>query len=236
MQNVILYGLNIYAGDVSQLITDIKNNKEKIHIISGSANVLQYPLKDKCTYQLFNEDRNIIIPDSISVYYPIRIKYKRGYLIPGIDLMEKLLFEFQTEEKSVYFLGAKEEIIDKMIHKFKIIYPKLQIVGYHHGYFDKNNCENIITEIKKSQAYALFVAFGAPTQENFILKYMDDLPCSFFMGVGGSFDVFSETVKRSPKWMRRLGLEWLYRFITSPKYLLRIWIIIKFTIIAIIKG
>jgi len=231
-----LFGLNIYTDGIMRLVSDIKDGSSKIHIISGNADVLKYPLRDKDTYDLFSDEKNVIIPDGISVYYPMRIKNKKCYKIPGVDLMEKLIFEFQDTGKPVYFLGAKENIINEMIQRFKILYPALKIVGYHHGYFDKDNCNDIIAKIKNSQAYALFVAFGAPSQENFIFTYMNELPCSVFMGVGGSFDVLSGTVRRSPKWMRYLSIEWLYRLIVDPSKIGRVLNNFKFTINAFMKG
>jgi len=234
--NVRLFGLKIYADGMERLISDVKNSYNKIHIISGNAEVLKYPLGNMDIYKLFNAEGNIIIPDGISVCFPAKTKYRYCEKIPGIELMEKLLLEFQDTGKSVYFLGAKEEVLDKMIVRFKNIYPLLKIAGYHHGFFDKNNCGNIIAEIKKSQAYALLVALGTPTQENFIFKYMEKLPCSVFMGVGGSFDVFSGTVKRAPKWMCNLGIEWLYRLFSDPSKLGRVLTNIKFTIAAFVRG
>lgn len=236
MQNTQLFGLEIYVKSVYQLISDINQITDKVHIISGNAEVLKYPLKNNDTYQLFKSDRNIIIPDGISVFYPMKIRNRNCHKIPGIELMQKLLLEFQTTGKSVYFLGAKKEVVDKMIKRFSVICPELKIAGYHHGYFDKNNCDDIITKIKESQAYAIFVALGAPAQENFIFRYMDELPCSLFMGVGGSFDVMSGEVKRAPKLMCRLGIEWLYRLFADPSKIWRFFYNIKFTVTALIKG
>lgn len=57
---------------------------------------------------------------------------------------------------------------------------------------------------------------GSPKQEIFITKYMNELPCKIFMGVGGSFDVISETTKRAPLWIINSNLEWLYRILKEP--------------------
>jgi N-acetylglucosaminyldiphosphoundecaprenol N-acetyl-beta-D-mannosaminyltransferase len=236
MQNNTLFGLNIYIGNADQLVSDIKQTTNKIHIISGNAEVLKYPLHDNAIFQQFNSKTNIIIPDGISVFYPMKLKNINCRKIPGIELMEKLLMEFQNTGMSVYFLGAKENVVNKMIDQFTIRYPMLKIAGYHHGYFDKTNCADIILEIKSLKPYALFVALGTPAQEDFIFRYMDELPCSVFMGVGGSFDVFSGIIRRAPKWVCNLGIEWLYRLIHDPSKLIRIWNNITFTINALIKG
>ena len=236
MENNILFGLTVYTDGVTQLISEINENNRKTHIISGNAEVLKYPLKDIEKYKLFCNDINIIIPDGISVYYPMKLKNRKSHKIAGIDLFERLLVEFQNSGKSAYFLGAKNEVVSKMVEQLTLKYPLLNIAGFHHGYFDKNNCVEIITEIKRLQPYALFVALGAPAQENFIFKHIDDLPCTVFMGVGGSFDVFSGTIKRSPKWIVSIGFEWLYRIIKDPSKINRAFNNILFTVHALIRG
>lgn len=57
---------------------------------------------------------------------------------------------------------------------------------------------------------------GCPKQEIFIQRHKNNLKCKLIMGVGGSFDIYSGEVKRAPKIMIKLGLEWLYRVITQP--------------------
>ena len=74
----------------------------------------------------------------------------------------------------------------------------------------------ILEDIKSKKPLALFVAMGCPRQENFIIKYMDELPCKIYMGVGGSFDVIAEKVNRAPRWMINIGMEWAYRVIKEP--------------------
>jgi N-acetylglucosaminyldiphosphoundecaprenol N-acetyl-beta-D-mannosaminyltransferase len=91
-----------------------------------------------------------------------------------------------------------------------------------------DNCEDIIYDIDKSGAYILFVAMGAPRQDIFIADNMNRLPCTIYMGVGGSFDVFSGKIKRAPSWMIKLGLEWLYRVFKEPWRIKRLSSIPKF--------
>jgi N-acetylglucosaminyldiphosphoundecaprenol N-acetyl-beta-D-mannosaminyltransferase len=231
-----LFGLTVYTKGSHQFLNEINTRTGKTHIISGNAEVLKYPLQDKNIHVLFMKNENIIIPDGISVYYPMKVKNKKCEKITGIEFMQLLLGKYQNTGKPVYFLGAKQEVIAKMINQFEIKYPNLRIVGYHNGYFDKNNCANIIADIKQSQAFALFVALGTPAQENFIFKYMNELPCSVYMGVGGSFDVLSGAIKRAPQWMCNLGLEWLYRIISDPSKTGRMWNNISFTIKAFFYG
>lgn len=232
-----LFDLKIYTEGREQLLNEIKERSEKLHIISGNAEVLKYPLKDEQVFRLFNNQKNIIIPDGISVYLPVKKrKTKEIKRITGIDLMKDILEYCEISSKKVYFLGAKEEVLKEMILKIKENYPNLEVSGSHHGYIDINNCLNVLNDINKSKPYVLFVAMGTPIQEEFIFKYMDKLNCSLYMGVGGAFDVLSGSISRCPCWMSKLGLEWLYRMIKDPTKIKRLWNNVYFTIKGLLVG
>ncbi|MEO2565689.1 WecB/TagA/CpsF family glycosyltransferase, partial [Clostridium tertium] len=110
-------------------------------------------------------------------------------------------------------------------------YPNINIVGYRNGFFDIDKVNEILNDIKEKEPYAIFVAMGCPRQEEFIVRYMEELPCKIFMGVGGSFDVIAEKVNRAPKWMIKLGLEWLYRVSKEPWRIKRLGSIPKFLLL-----
>lgn len=97
MANTLLHGLNIYTEGKEQLLKDIKQRKGKIHIISGNAEVLKYPLSDRRKYRLFLAEENIIIPDGISVYLPIKRRVETAKKIAGIEFMQMLLEDFQRK-------------------------------------------------------------------------------------------------------------------------------------------
>ena len=88
--------------------------------------------------------------------------------------------------------------------------------------------DEILEEIKEKKPMAVFVAMGCPRQEKFIVRYMDELPCKIFMGVGGSFDVIAEKVNRAPRWMIDIGMEWAYRVAKEPWRIKRLGSIPKF--------
>ncbi|AJA47784.1 putative N-acetylmannosaminyltransferase [Clostridium pasteurianum DSM 525 = ATCC 6013] len=199
-----------------ELMKYIKTFK-KVHIISGNPEVLYNGLYDKSIFKGCSEYNSIIIPDGIGVVIASKIVKKSvEEKIPGIEVMDEIIKYCERESKAIYLLGAKQEIIDECIIKLKFKYSKLQIAGSHNGYFDMNSCEDILQDIKNSKPYAIFVAMGCPRQEKFINMYMDSLPASVYMGVGGSFDVIAGKVNRAPRWMIKFGLEWLYRVAKEP--------------------
>src|SRR5262249_2637836 len=156
--------------------------------------------------------------------------------VTGIDLFERLVEYADKMGWSVYFLGAREHSVRRMIERFNTIYPSLRVAGYHNGYFAQSESGAIADEIKRSRADMLFVAMGSPVQENWIASNIERAGVRFALGVGGSFDHASGLVRRAPLWMQRAGLEWLYRLLCEPRRLWRrylvgnsifIWLIAK---------
>ena len=146
-----------------------------------------------------------------------------GYNIPervaGIDLFLKLISMSAKKNYPIYLLGSKDEVVKNTASKLQSLYPKINIAGYHHGYFWENE-EEIVEKIKASGAKLLFVAITSPKKENFINRWKEKLGVTFVMGVGGTFDVVSGKVKRAPLWMQKYGLEWFFRIIQEPR---RMW-------------
>lgn len=160
--------------------------------------------------------------------------------IPGVDFMVDLCALAEQEGKSVYLLGSyNKNVVEKTVQKLKQKFPLLRVVGFHLGpevqvsrdmyhvsYLTYNEEENasIVEDIIRSAPDILFVAFGHNKQERWIYEFLPQLPSvKIAMGVGGAFDYLSGSVKRSPVWMRKFGLEWLYRVIMQPHRLKRIW-------------
>jgi N-acetylglucosaminyldiphosphoundecaprenol N-acetyl-beta-D-mannosaminyltransferase len=219
---------NVFNGSKMELMEYIEKFP-KVNIVSGNPEVLYNGLKDNLLLTSFTASRSVIIPDGIGTLLASKIvKAPIKEKIAGIEIMEDVIKKCSRENKPIYLLGAKQEILEGCKQSLKRKYPKINIAGSHNGYFDLENCEDIVCDIKKSNAYALFVAMGAPKQDIFIARNMDILPCRVYMGVGGSFDVLAGKTKRAPKWMIELGLEWLYRVCKEPYRIKRLSSIPKF--------
>ncbi|MEG0773180.1 WecB/TagA/CpsF family glycosyltransferase [Clostridium sp.] len=225
-----LLNYDIYSDTKSNLIRDI-HHYEKVHIVSGNPEVLFQGLNNKNLFDNFNSDKAIIIPDGVGTVIASKIvKEPVREKIAGIEVMEEIIKHCVTYNKGIYLVGASQEVIDQCVINLKKKYPKLKLLGFHNGFFELDQCDSIIKDIEEKNPYALFVAMGAPRQEKFIVKYMDNLPCKIFMGVGGSFDVIAGKVNRAPKWMIDIGLEWFYRIAKEPWRIKRLSSIPKFLV------
>jgi N-acetylglucosaminyldiphosphoundecaprenol N-acetyl-beta-D-mannosaminyltransferase len=139
--------------------------------------------------------------------------------VAGVDLFDRLLQEAARRGYPVFLLGATQAVVSATAARCTVRYPGLQLVGYHHGYFWDNEAA-VVQQIRASGARLLFVAITSPRKENFIHRWQAELGVDFVMGVGGTFDVVAGKVRRAPLWMRRSGLEWLFRVLQEPR---RMW-------------
>lgn len=228
-----ILGYKIFSGTKDELYDEIMK-REKVHIISGNSEILHRGLKNKELFDIYNNKDSIIIADGIGTIMASRIlKNSVGEKIAGIDFMEYLIRKSTEHNLSIYLLGGEKDVVKNCFYKLRKKYREVNIVGFHHGYFNVENCDEIIDDINSLGASILFVAMGNPKQELFIDRYKEKLNCKIFMGVGGSFDVFSEKVKRAPRLFIKLNLEWIYRTIKEPRRILRLKEIPLFLILAL---
>jgi N-acetylglucosaminyldiphosphoundecaprenol N-acetyl-beta-D-mannosaminyltransferase len=138
--------------------------------------------------------------------------------VAGIDLFSELVARAAATGRSVYFLGARDEVLETMIARFRREFPSLRIAGYRNGYWSDDN--DVIAQVRESQPDLLFLAIPSPRKEFWLGQHLAALGVPFAMGVGGSFDVVAGKVKRAPRWVQRVGCEWVYRLVQEPR---RMW-------------
>jgi N-acetylglucosaminyldiphosphoundecaprenol N-acetyl-beta-D-mannosaminyltransferase len=182
-------------------------------------------------------EADLVTADGMSVVWASRL-FGRALRerVTGIDLFERLVEHAAHRGLSLYFLGARDESVRQTVDLLAIRYPKLRVAGYRNGYFETSESGAVADAIKLSNADMLFVAMGSPAQEYWLASNLVRTGVRFALGVGGSFDHVSGRVARAPRWMQRLGLEWLHRLIHEPRRLwkrylvgnlLFVWLVVK---------
>lgn len=217
--NTIIDNLNMQ--ETLQVINDtIDSGAQLHHVVINAAKMvaMQTDLKLRQSVNscdLINADGQSVVWASRILGQPLKER------VAGIDLMENLVELAYKKNYKIFFFGAKEEVVSRVVNNYKIKYSKDIIAGYRNGYFKKEDEVDIAKQISDSGADILFVAISSPTKENFLYDNKETLRgVNFIMGVGGSFDVVSGLVKRAPLWMQKIGMEWFYRFAQEPK---RMW-------------
>ena len=141
--------------------------------------------------------------------------------IPGSDLVPVLCKEAAEKGYKVFLLGAAEGVAAKAAEILKEQYPGLQVAGTYSPPFgfEKNDVEleKINTMLRASGADMLFVGMGVPKQDIFIYENMQKYQIPMSFSIGGTIDFIAGTQKRAPRWISKIGFEWLYRFFQDPK-------------------
>lgn len=136
--------------------------------------------------------------------------------VAGVDLFEALMQRSAAKGWRIFLLGAREEIVVDVKQLYEKKYPGLIVADYRNGYWKPEEETAVVEQIKTAQVDLLFVAISSPKKERFLGCYQADMRVPFAMGVGGTFDVATGKVKRAPKWMQKVGLEWFFRFLQEP--------------------
>ncbi len=199
----------------------LKENKG-MQIVTINPEMITLGKKDNDFARILN-GADLIIPDGVGVKIALKIKGIKQENIPGIEFSKKLISLCELDGYSVGLLGAREEVIQRAADNLRAEFSNLNITYIRNGYFSAEEENIILQEIKAISPRVLFVALGAPKQEFLISKLKKEMPETVFIGVGGSFDVWSGMVKRAPLAWQKIGLEWLYRTIKEPARFKRIF-------------
>lgn len=173
----------------------------------------------------------LVIPDGIGVQLGLKILGHNVRRIAGIEFGRKLIDKFASQPTA--FVGAKPEIIQKAVENLKKEVPNLNAVYVQDGYFKDD--DRVLEELTAANPKLVLVALGSPKQEIFISKAKNLLPNALFIGLGGSFDVWSGVVERAPEIWQKLGLEWLYRTVKEPKRFKRIFPTLPLFVLKVFK-
>ena len=211
MKSVLINGLRTFGPASFEELIDYVEKRPTILVAINSEKIYY---ATKLTRKIINN--NLGYPDGIGAVYALRKKgIPQKTRIPGCDLWLEIIKKHHST-KIFYFVGSKPEIINATIKKLKKKYPKINIVGYRDGYI-KNDKEKalLINDISIKKPDIVFIAMGSPKQELLMMELFEKHP-AIYQGLGGSFDLFVDLVKETPRFLQDHGLHWLYRAIQQP--------------------
>ena len=170
--------------------------------------------KDEKFREILNS-ADFCLCESRGLYLSAKILGKKiNTNIYGVDLIHNIIKNFQFPR--IFLFGATQDVITKTTEKLGE-----KIVGFENGY---QNYNHVIQKINSIQPNILLVGLGSPKQEEFIYENLSKMPSvKLAIGVGGAFDFISGHVRRAPKIVQKIGLEWLWRLILKPQRINRIF-------------
>ncbi len=159
----------------------------------------------------------LCIPDGIGIILAARLRgHRLRERVAGSDLVPRLGEEAARRGWRVFFLGAAPGIAERTATLLSERHPELPVAGYYAGSPAVEEEAGIIRRVRASNADLLLVAYGAPKQDLWLMRNLARTGASVGIGVGGSFDFVAGVSRRAPRWIQRLGLEWLHRLIQEP--------------------
>lgn len=198
------------------------------HIVTLNAEIAYRASRDSGLLDIINR-AGLVTPDGAGVVWAARFL---GTPVPervtGVDLVEALAARAAKKGWRLFFYGAAPGVAEKARDRLLSRYPGLKISGTAHGYLPPREEEDLLARLKALRPDILLVALGAPKQERWIARHLEELGIPVAIGVGGALDVLAGEARRAPLWMQRKGMEWLYRLLKDPKRVKRMMALPKF--------
>ena len=162
-------------------------------------------------------DAALVVPDGAGIVAASRLL--RGGVVarvPGVELVERLAIMSAERGYRLFLLGAAPGVALEAARRLQTLAPGLAVVGAHSGSSRAEDAEAILAAIQRVRPDVLCVAFGSPKQERWLSEHRPQVGAAVAIGIGGALDYIAGAVKRAPRWMRALGLEWLFRLMRQP--------------------
>lgn len=160
---------------------------------------------------------SLALPDGVGLLWAARLLgHPLQERVTGVDTLQRLAALAARKGYRLFLLGAAPGVAVETAARLCQTYPGVTIVGTHAGSPAPAEEDEIVRLIQRARPDILFVAYGAPAQDKWIARNLERLGVPVAMGVGGAFDFISGRAKRAPRWVQRLGLEWLHRLCHQP--------------------
>lgn len=208
-------------GEVLAKITQKIASKAKFYVVTPNPEIIVRAQKDSELREILNK-ADLALPDGSG----LKIAEPNLTIVRGRDVFVSLLKEASMRKWKVFLLGGTRDANQRAIKKAKLFYNSINIKGEAGATIDLKGepvsevdiriQSDVLDKISIIQPDILFVGLGAPKQEKWIYKNFEKLEARCIMAVGGAIDYLAGTAKLPPVWMKKLGLEWLWRLLNEP--------------------
>lgn len=225
MERCTILKTNINVTDMDTVLRTIEESLEEVrgnYICVSNVHTTVMAFRDE-NYRKIQNESWMSLPDGKPLSM---VSKKRGFenagRVPGPDLMPKVFEKSKEKKYRHFFYGSTDQTLKMLEQKIREKYPYLEIAGMYSPPFRKLTEEEdreIVEKINETKPDFVWVALGAPKQEIWMAEHKNKVH-ALMIGVGAAFDFEAGTVKRAPKWMQEMCLEWFYRILQDPMRLI----------------
>ena len=221
-----ILGVNILVTDMEKTVQFVEDNihrmsGEYVCVSNGHTTVMSF--EDE-SYKTVQNSAIMAFPDGEPLSIVSRRRgFKEAKRVTGPDFMGEMFVKGnEGDGLRHFFYGGSQDTLDTLQKVLDEKYPNLQIAGMYSPPFrplSEEEDKQVIDMINESNADIIWIGLGAPKQERWMYDHWKKLHGLMF-GVGAGFDYHAGKLKRAPKWMQKMSLEWLVRLFQDPK---RLW-------------
>ncbi|HEY1754105.1 MAG TPA: WecB/TagA/CpsF family glycosyltransferase [Bryobacteraceae bacterium] len=219
-----LLGVKCDAIDVPELLGIFEHaiNTNQPNFIVGNHNIHSiYLFQRHPQMRRFYDLKGVTYIDSMPLIFlgkmlglPLERKHRTAFL----DWHEDLLSLAEAKDWRIFYVGGRQESLNKVSQLFRKRYPKLSI-RFHHGYFDESELPALYDGIRGYCPNILLVGMGMPRQEKWILDAYQHVHANVIVNGGAMIEYLIGEQAPAPRWLGQLGLEWLFRLALQPRRL-----------------
>jgi len=232
MKKIVILGVKITNLSKKQVIEKIDGflaGQKQHYAVTPNPEIILSTRRDEELFFILN-NADLVLADGIGLKYVSWLMGKNLKRITGTDTVYDIADLAAKKGKSIFFLGGEGDTAQRAAEKLKTKYPGLKVAGAEEGLkksswkleigrwlAGQEENEKLLQRINQAKPDILLVAFGCPLQEKWIYHNLKKMPSvKLAMGIGGAFDFITRNVKRAPRFVRKVGLEWLWRLIKQP--------------------
>jgi N-acetylglucosaminyldiphosphoundecaprenol N-acetyl-beta-D-mannosaminyltransferase len=219
MKSVQILGVRVEAVTLAETLAWIEaavRARAPRQICTANPEFVMAAQQDGEFFALLNR-ADLVIPDGVGLLWAARwLGQSLPERVAGSDLIYRIAERAARLGWRLYLLGAAEGVAQKAAEALQARSPGLVVAGVYAGSPRVEDEDVIIERVRAARPDVLLVAYGAPAQDKWIARHRERLGVPVSMGVGGAFDFVAGAVRRAPRWLQRLGLEWLHRLVQQP--------------------
>lgn len=206
------------------------NNNNKVTKIINTLNAYSYLVAEKDeVFKKALQQSSYLLPDGVGIVLAARILNSINIeKYAGYDLHIDMLKYYNTIGGKVFYFGSSETTLYKIKERVAKEFPNISVAYFSPPFKEQFTAQENIEFTQMINAFkpdVVFVGMTAPKQEKWIFENNENINTSYICAIGAVFDFYAGTVKRAPKWMIKLGLEWFYRLIKEPRRMWRRYLI-----------